>query len=116
MPLAGVRVMLLDVAFFSFWKLASEVKLRTSLTPASPGTPVMNHEHMMVLDAMLCLPGSMGTPITALISAGVRTAQESVTGDSIGAAGGVGERQAERKSAAVRRAKRGFVCMMAASG
>jgi hypothetical protein len=68
----------------------------------------MDHEHMMELDAMLCLPGSMGTPRTALISVGVRTAQASVTGAS---ADGVGERQAERRSVAVRRAKNGFVCI-----
>jgi hypothetical protein len=72
----------------------------------------MNHEHMMELDAMLCLPGSIGTPMAELISAGVRTAQESVTGPSGGAAGGVEERQAERKMAAVRRVKSGFVCIV----
>src|SRR5271156_2892395 len=102
MPGAGVMVTVL--AAFSFWKLGSEVKLRTSLRASSPVPPVWYQEHMMLLEARACLPGSMGTPRVVEISAGVRTMQESVTSVWTVVGGGA-EWQPVRRRVAVKRVR-----------
>jgi hypothetical protein len=61
---------------FSFLKLSSEVKLSTSFSAVIPKVLLWSHAHMTVDDAGMCLPGSMGTRTTALISSGVRQGEE----------------------------------------
>src|ERR1039457_5621704 len=85
MPGAG-RILTLPFAFFSRLNASIELKLRTRSAWAWP--PVRGQLHMMSLVASVCSPSPPGTPRAAVISPGVRTRQESVSG--CGATWGVG--------------------------
>src|ERR1700678_2753688 len=99
MSLTGVMKTLGLFGVFSLVKLSRLVKLSMTLVAVSPEVPVWGHEHMIALVGRTCLPGSICTPMAAVISDGVRRAHESVTGAAgvVGSAVGGVERQPQRR-------------------